>query len=117
MISGDFGNVSIVISPLSISKMKIDILKDRPNDTGPLLSTFVVPKNGLGEIVRETAIRAHRSELEIQLKEGYVGQVQNFKERCDALITIFDRYSGKRTFEDMMHALMKGVTPTTTVNE
>jgi hypothetical protein len=89
--------------------MKIDIIKDHPTDTGPMLSTFIVPKKGLGDIVRETTIRAHRSELEFQLKEGYVGQVQNFKERCDALNGIFDRYSGKGTFEELMHSLYKGV--------
>ena len=73
--------------------MKIDILKDHPIDTGPLLSSCIVPRDGLGEIVRETVIRAHRSELEFQLNEAYVGQVQNYKERCDSLNTIFDRHS------------------------
>jgi hypothetical protein len=99
--------VSIVISPLSAAQIKIDILKDHPSDTGPLLSSFIVPKKGLGEIIRETTIRAHRSELEFQLKEAYVGQVQNYKERCDALNSIFDRYSGKGTFEELMHSVFK----------
>ena len=98
--------MSIVISPISSFQMKIEVIKDHPGDTGPLLSNCVVPRQGLGQLVRETAIRAHRSELESQLKEDYVGQMQNYKERCDLIDTLFERHSDKSTFEQLLHSLL-----------
>ncbi|CAI2173211.1 18255_t:CDS:10, partial [Funneliformis geosporum] len=70
-IGGDFGNVQIIISPLSTNTENqstnlygVDIYRDNKIPPfGPLLNGMVVSKNMLGPLVRMTAIHAFRSNI------------------------------------------------------
>ncbi|KAJ1948735.1 hypothetical protein IWQ62_006850, partial [Dispira parvispora] len=60
-ISGDFGNVIIIIHPLNRDMCGVRIYKERnvPN-FGPLLDGTVVPWFAIGPLVRTTAVQAQR---------------------------------------------------------
>ncbi|KAJ1930701.1 hypothetical protein IWQ60_000099 [Tieghemiomyces parasiticus] len=60
-ISGDFGNVQIIINPLSEELCGIRTFHDRKVSTyGPLMDGTVVKYESLGPLVRATAIHAQR---------------------------------------------------------
>ena len=77
-IAGDFGNVQIIITPLSENESSrrndpmylIEIRKGGSEFFGPLVSSMVVSKYLLGRMVRMTAIHAYRASLN-ETNDGY----------------------------------------------
>ncbi|GBB96125.1 hypothetical protein RclHR1_02690010 [Rhizophagus clarus] len=79
-IGGDFGNVQIIISPLSTNASgqstdlyNVDIYRDNKIPPfGPLLNGMVVTKNLLGPLVRMTAIHAFRASINTIYQHPYL---------------------------------------------
>ncbi|CAG8556335.1 13744_t:CDS:10, partial [Ambispora leptoticha] len=61
-IGGDFGNVQIVITPLSNGMFAINLSRDQKIPLfGPLLNGMIISRNVLGSLVRMTAVQAFRN--------------------------------------------------------
>ncbi|CAG8562842.1 11696_t:CDS:10 [Ambispora gerdemannii] len=61
-IGGDFGNVQIVITPLSNGMFAVNLSRDQKIPLfGPLLNGMVISRNVLGSLVRMTAVQAFRN--------------------------------------------------------
>ncbi|CAB4411161.1 unnamed protein product [Rhizophagus irregularis] len=79
-IGGDFGNVQIIISPLStntgsqnIELYNVEVYRDNKIPPfGPLLNGMVVTKNLLGPLVRMTAIHAFRASINTTYQHPYL---------------------------------------------
>jgi hypothetical protein len=79
-IGGDFGNVQIIISPLSTNTSSqdtdlynVDVYRDnKVPPFGPLLNGMVVTKNLLGPLVRMTAIHAFRASINTIYQHPYL---------------------------------------------
>lgn len=79
-IGGDFGNVQIIISPLStntgsqnIELYNVEVYRDNKIPPfGPLLNGMVVTKNLLGPLVRMTAINAFRASINTTYQHPYL---------------------------------------------
>ena len=125
LISGDFGDISIIITPMLNGLYSIDLLLDEKVTFyiiyisyisymiqielfGPLNRGSVVPKAALGDSVRETAINAYRACARSLFPSKYLESGQNYKDRRDELKMMIQRHSHEnQSFENNVHLITK----------